>query len=76
MHRDNLRLQLANSKENANNRHLKMLTIESSIHLLLGKTQFTSDNTSKFGYRANVSNLRFLRSKTQLTSDITSKLRI
>ena len=48
----------------------------SKIDLLLGRTQFTSDITSKFGYSAIFSNLRFIRSKKQFTSDITSKGRI
>ena len=64
MHRNTFRFQLTN------NRHL----IENLPPF--GKTQFTSDITSKLGYSGIVSNLRFLRSKTQLTSDLKLKVRI
>ena len=48
-----------------------MAPLFSNLGLLLIKAQFTSDLTSKFGYIALISILRFLISKMQFTSDTT-----
>ena len=61
MHRDIFRLQLANNRRLIKNLPPPWLNA------------ITSDITSKFGYGAIFSNLRFLLSKTQFISDIVVK---